>query len=269
MKKRSVFLSFLLVGSLLPGIGSAAPISGLGNGHDHDHGPFETFIDGDLPKAPDFKDLTTAPSIERDVTTKILDESGKQIGSRTFKANTGDSISTKANTGSQKVSVYAVADAQYRAKYSDWQTRIVNIIEQADVTFNRDYDIDFVVQAVGSWTSSGSNASQILQSLQRNFDGRGYKFVTGFTANPNFDAGGIAYVYGNKPNGSAFSVNLDQGTANTAKAATHEYGHNFGLNHDPQGSGIVCLMNYDYSYTVDYFDSAHSNQINRNKVWYR
>ncbi|MFB8736076.1 M12 family metallo-peptidase [Bacillus sp. SL00103] len=41
----------------------------------------------------------------------------------------------------KKVTVYAVADAQYRAKYSDWQTRIVSIIEQADVTFNRDHDV--------------------------------------------------------------------------------------------------------------------------------
>ncbi|MFB8736077.1 hypothetical protein ACEQPO_27810 [Bacillus sp. SL00103] len=55
-----------------------------------------------MPKANDFKDLTSAPPIERDVTTKVLDESGKQVGSRTFKANTGDSISTKASTGSQK-----------------------------------------------------------------------------------------------------------------------------------------------------------------------
>ncbi|MFX0109353.1 zinc-dependent metalloprotease [Bacillus sp. FSL K6-4563] len=270
MKKRSVFLSFLLVGSLLPGVSSAsAPVASAGHGHDHGHAPFETHISEGLPKANDFKDLTKAPPIERDVTTKVLDESGKQVGSRTFKANTGDSISTKASTGSQKVTVYAVADAQYRAKYSDWQTRIVSIIEQADVTFNRDHDVDFVVQAVGSWTSSGSNAEQILSNLSRSFDGRGYDFVTGFTANPNFDAGGIAYVYNSAPRGSAFAVNLDQGTANTAKAATHEYGHNFGLPHDPQGSGIVCLMNYDYSYTVDFFDAAHKNQVNRNKAWYR
>ncbi|MDI5788078.1 hypothetical protein PO124_05230 [Bacillus licheniformis] len=40
------------------------------------------------------------------------------------------------------MSVLAVADAQYRAKYSDWQTRIVQIIEQADVMFNRDHDVD-------------------------------------------------------------------------------------------------------------------------------
>ncbi|MDI6562942.1 peptidase M84, partial [Bacillus altitudinis] len=76
---------------------------------------------------------------EREVTTMMIDESGKQVGSRTFKANTRDSISTKARTGSQKVTVYAVADAKYRAKYSDRQTRIVSIIEKADVTFNRDH----------------------------------------------------------------------------------------------------------------------------------
>lgn len=90
MKKRSVFLSFLLVGSLLPGVSSAsAPVASAGHGHDHGHAPFETHISEGLPKAKDFKDLKTAPPIERDVTTKVLDESGKQVGSRTFKANTG------------------------------------------------------------------------------------------------------------------------------------------------------------------------------------
>lgn len=59
MKKRSVFLSFLLVGSLLPGVSSAsAPVASAGHGHDHGHVPFETHIGEGLPKSNDFKDLT-------------------------------------------------------------------------------------------------------------------------------------------------------------------------------------------------------------------
>ena len=83
---------------MLPGVSSAsAPVASAGHGHDHGHGhaPFETHISEGLPKANDFKDLTKAPPIERDVTTKILDESGKQVGSRTFKANTGDRFQQK------------------------------------------------------------------------------------------------------------------------------------------------------------------------------
>lgn len=268
MKKRSLFLSLLLSVSLIPGVTASAAKTG-GHEHEHDHEARGTYIDS-LPKAKDFKDLKGKVQIERTVNTKILDEKGNVTGTKTFKKNTGKgSFSTQAGTGSQKVSVLAVADAQYRAKYSDWQTRIVQIIEQADVMFNRDHDVDFVVEAVAPWTSSGSNSSQILSNLQSNFSGRSYKFVVGFTANSNFDAGGIAYVYNSKPNGSAFSVNLDQGTANTAKAATHEFSHNFGLNHDAQGSGIRCIMNYDYAYTVDVWDSAHNSQITKNKAWYK
>jgi hypothetical protein len=28
------------------------------------------------------------------------------------------------------------------------------------------------------------------------------------------------------------------------------------------------LMNYDYSYSVDYWHPAHNTQIQNNKVWY-
>ncbi|ATH93611.1 zinc-dependent metalloprotease [Bacillus glycinifermentans] len=268
MKKRSVFFSLLLSAGLIPGLTAGVAKT---DGHDHDHAREAkgTYVES-LPKAESFKDFNGKVQIERTTVTKILDEKGNVTGTKTFKKNTSDGeFSTQASTGAQKVSVLAVADAQYRAKYSDWQTRIVQIVEQADVMFNRDHSIDFVVEAVAPWTSSGSNSSQILSNLQRSFSGRNYKFVVGFTANSNFDAGGIAYVYNSKPNGSAFSVNLDQGTANTAKAATHEFSHNFGLNHDAQGSGIRCIMNYDYAYTVDVWDSAHNSQISRNKAWYQ
>ncbi len=269
MKMRSIAFSVLLTAGIIPGLTSAGNLEA---GHEHHHHAEKaktTYADS-LPKAKDFKDYNGKVQIEQTVDTKILDENGKQVGKKRYKANVReDKASTKAGTGSQKVSVLAVADAEYRAKYSDWQTRIVQIIEQADVAFNRDHDIDFVVQAVQPWTSSGSNSSQILSNLQNSFRSQNYKFVAGFTAKSSFDAGGIAYVYNGKPSGPAFSVNLDQGTANTAKAAQHEFSHNFGLSHDAQGSGIRCIMNYDYSYTVDTWDSAHNRQITTNKAWYR
>ena len=147
MKKRSLFLSLLLSVSLIPGV-TAGPAKTGGHEHEHDHEARGTYIDS-LPKAKDFKDLKGKVQIERTVNTKILDEKGNVTGTKTFKKNTGKgSFSTQAGTGSQKVSVLAVADAQYRAKSSDWQTRIVQIIEQADVMFNRDHDVDFVVEAV-------------------------------------------------------------------------------------------------------------------------
>ncbi|CUX94870.1 zinc-dependent metalloprotease [Bacillus velezensis] len=266
MKISSLVFPVLLAAGLIPGLPSAESHT-----HSHTHAePAKTMYTDPLPKADHFKDLKGPVQVEQTVDTKILDENGKQVGTKRFNANVSqDKASTKASTGSQKVRVLAVADAEYRAKYSDWQTRIVQIVEQADVAFNRDHNIDFVVQAVQAWNSSGSNSSQILSNLQGSFRNQNYHFVVGFTAKSSFDAGGIAYVYNGKPSGPAFSVNLDQGTANTAKAAQHEFSHNFGLQHDAQGSGIRCVMNYDYAYSVDIWDSSHNRQIATNKAWYK
>lgn len=207
--------------------------------------------------------------VETDTTAKILNEKGKVVGKKTFKSNkTSDGSEMKALAATRTVTVLAVADEEYRAAYGDWQSRIQNIIEYADNAFNRDHAIDFQVQALGQWSSQGGNSSQILADLGQDFDGYGYDFVVGFTRDSNFDAGGIAYVYGSAPYGSALSVNLDQGVTNTWHAAQHELSHNFGLSHDPQGSGIQCIMNYDYSYSVDYWEPTHDNQIEQNEYWY-
>ncbi|MDQ0483847.1 zinc-dependent metalloprotease [Guptibacillus hwajinpoensis] len=166
------------------------------------------------------------------------------------------------------VTVLIAADEEYRAAHSDWQTLTQNIVENADNAFTRDHNIDFEIKALGQWSSQGANASEILQDMDRDWNGNGYDFVVGFTKDPNFNSGGIAYVYPRSPNGSAVSVNLDQGATNTWHAAQHEFSHNYGLGHDAQGSGIKCIMNYDYSYSVDYWDQDHDNEIEAHKSWY-
>ncbi|ASB87997.1 zinc-dependent metalloprotease [Bacillus sonorensis] len=266
MKKRSLFFTLLLSASLIPG---AAGVAETG-GHGHPHEAKGIHIEA-LPKPKDgFKDLAGKVHVEKTTKTKVLDEKGNTAGTMTFEKNVNNSkFSTQASTGKQKVSVLAVADKQFRTKYKDWKTRIVQIVEEADEMFNRDHDIDFVVEAVAPWNSSGKNASDILDNLAAKFEGQPYKFVAGFTANDNFEAGGIAFQYPVKPDGPAFSVTLDMGTENSAKAARHEFSHNFGVEHDPQGSGIRCIMNYDYAYTVDVWDEAHNELIEKNKVWYQ
>ncbi len=224
-----------------------------------------------LPKANDnTNERSMKPAkVESSSNAKILNAQGKEVGKRTFKSNTlNDKSMVQAAAATRVVTVLAVADEEYRAQYSDWQTRIQNAVESADNAFYRDHDIDFQVHALGNWYSQGSNASQILSDLSNDWSGYSYDFVVGFTRDANFDAGGIAYVYSSAPSGSAFSVNLDQGTTNTWHAAQHEFSHNFGLGHDPQGSGIRCIMNYDYSYSVDYWDQDHDNQIEQNEYWY-
>ncbi|PAE15853.1 peptidase M84 [Virgibacillus sp. 7505] len=265
MKKKSILAGALLITSLL----SVPSVSLADEVHDHGHNHETVGFDhiGDkLPKAGDFKDLESAPSIEQSTDVVEFNSKGKEVEKHRTESNTGGfSI---ADTGSQKVTVLAVADEEYRAAYPDWQQRIISIVEQADNAFNRDHDVDYVVEAVGQWSSSGSNSSALLQDLQRDWDGRGYDFVAGFTRDSRFDAGGIAYVYSGAPSGSAISVNLDQGTRNTAYAAQHEFTHNYGIGHDAQGSGIRCIMNYDYSYTVDYWDEGHDRVLSQNKFWY-
>lgn len=166
------------------------------------------------------------------------------------------------------VTVIVAADEEYRAAHSDWQTLTQNIIENADNGFTRDHDIDFQVKTFAQWSSQGANASEILQDLDQDWNGNGEDFLVGFTRDSNFNSGGIAYVYSNDPYQSAVSVNLDQGAENTWHAAQHEFSHNYGLGHDPQGSGIKCIMNYDYSYSVDYWHQEHDDQIEANKAWY-
>ncbi|WLD94696.1 zinc-dependent metalloprotease [Alkalihalobacillus sp. AL-G] len=224
-----------------------------------------------LPKAKTkLKENSKKPAVvESDTTAKILNEKGNVVGKRTFKSNKTDDADSQASIAATRtVTVLAVADEEYRSAYGDWQTRIQNIVEYADNAFNRDHAIDFQVHALAAWSSQGGNSSQILQDLGRDFDGLGYDFVVGFTRDSAFDAGGIAYVYGSAPYGSALSVNLDQGVTNTWHASQHEFSHNFGLGHDPQGSGIRCIMNYDYSYSVDYWHPEHDSQIEQNEYWY-
>lgn len=164
------------------------------------------------------------------------------------------------------VPVYAVADEEYRAKYSNWQSRLNQIIETADNAYWRDFRINWVIQGYYSWTSNGNNASQILSDLASDGSGLPDGLVMAFSADPRFNAGGIAYVYPSNP-GTGFSVCLDQGISSTISALRHEIGHNYGCFHD--FDPVVCLMNYTYSYQIDYFDPSHDNLIESHDLWFQ
>ena len=164
------------------------------------------------------------------------------------------------------VPVYAVADEEYRAKYSNWTSRLYQIIETADNAYWRDFSINWVIQGYYSWTSNGNNASQILSDLANDGSGLPDGLVIAFSDDSNFNAGGIAYVYSGNP-GTGFSVCLDQGISSTTYALRHEIGHNYGCFHD--FDPVVCLMNYTYSYSIDYFDSSHDSLIQSHDHWFR
>ncbi len=163
------------------------------------------------------------------------------------------------------VPVYAIADEEYRASYSNWQNKLYNIIETADNAYYRDFGINWVIQGYYSWTSNGNNASAILSDLASDGAGLPRGLAMGFTDDSKFNAGGIAYVYSSDP-GTGYSVCLDQGNTSTTSALRHEIGHNYGASHD--FDPVVCLMNYTYSYSIDYFDSAHDSLISGRTGWF-
>ncbi|GGJ54797.1 zinc-dependent metalloprotease [Virgibacillus salexigens] len=259
----SIALAFSILSSPITVLGSASSV------HHHNHTESTMYMNA-LPKAKENTPDEGPAKIEK--STKVIEfgENGEIKDITSTEKTVSPSISKRSGVqpqASRTVTVLAVADEEYRTAYSDWQNRVQQIVENADDAFIRDHEIDFQVQAVASWTSQGANSGQILADLSVDHPGQNYDFVVGFTNDVNFDAGGIAYVYNTDP-GTAFSVNLDQGITNTSKAAQHEFSHNYGLGHDPQGSGIQCIMNYDYAYSVDYWDPAHNNQIANNKYWY-
>lgn len=163
------------------------------------------------------------------------------------------------------IPVYAIADEEYRAQYSNWQSNLNQIIETADNAYYRDFGINWVIQGYYSWTSNGSSSSAILADLASDGSGLPDGLAMGFTRDSSFTAGGIAYVYSFNP-GTGFSVCKDQGISSTTYALRHEAGHNYGASHD--FDPVVCLMNYTYSYSIDYFDSAHNNMINSRTNWF-
>jgi hypothetical protein len=257
---------------------------------------------GSLPKAKTKgqENFDQPAEVEETTIAEVFNKDKKKIGEKKFNKN-ADKVKNKENKNEKKnkkseeelcvlfcggggdpgdgdggtdpgaakvVTVFIAADEEYRAAHSDWQTLTQNIVENADNGFQRDHNVDFQVKALGEWSSQGANASEILQDLDRDWNGTGHDFLVGFTRDSNFNAGGIAYVYSSSPYNSAVSVNLDQGATNTWHAAQHEFSHNYGLGHDPQGSGIKCIMNYDYSYSVDYWDQDHDNEIQAHKGWY-
>ncbi len=168
-------------------------------------------------------------------------------------------------TSTVHIPVYAVADEEYRATYPDWTSRLFQIIETADNSYYRDFQINWVIQGYYAWTSNGGSKEWILIDLYNDFQWLGDGLVIAVTRDPNFNTGGLAMR--NDTNvGKGFSVSSDQGTSGTISAVRHEVGHNYGPA-DEYGSQ-VCVMNYNYAYSIDYFDSHHHGMIYSRRHWF-
>ncbi len=164
------------------------------------------------------------------------------------------------------IPVYAVADEEYRSGHANWTSDVYQIIETADNAYYRDFAINWVIQGYYNWSSQGGDAENILYDLENDAASLGPGLVMGFTDDSNFDAGGIAFVYPSNP-GTGYSVCLDQGSSSTVFALRHEIGHNFGASHD--FGAVVCMMNYTYAYSVDYFDATHAALVASHDHWFQ
>ncbi|WP_128896740.1 M12 family metallo-peptidase [Longirhabdus pacifica] len=256
---------------------------GATTNHDHEH-DHEMEGNAEIHMLP--KDISISPedfivedaTVERTTVATLHKEDGTKES--VFLSADAPSLSiTSANNsfglnavetgdkGTHVVNVLIAADEEYRARHRDWVDYTKNIVERMDDTFNRDFDIDFNIVSYVEWASEGTDAGSILYDLRGDHGSSQYDFVMGFSADRKFNAGGVAYVYRSAPS-VAISVMLDQSYSATWHAAIHEIGHNYGLSHIPQGSGIKGIMNYDYSYSVDYFSPDHTQDILNRKWWY-
>ncbi|PEF69128.1 M12 family metallo-peptidase [Bacillus cereus] len=166
------------------------------------------------------------------------------------------------------VTILIAADEEYRAAHPDWKTITAQIVKKAGNSFLTRHNINFVVTGYTNWHSDGTDSGPILADLNADWQNNTtYDFVIGFTKDSHFTAGGMAYVYSSAPQ-SGISVVLDQGPNATPYALQHEISHNYGLSHDASGSGIKCMMNYDYVYSVNYWDAAHDALIESHRNWY-
>lgn len=166
------------------------------------------------------------------------------------------------------VDVYVVADQTFTPANPNWSGSggtLYNVVETADNAYYRDYRINWVIKGYYTWTSSNNGTSNILAGLASAGSGLPDGLCMGWTRQSSFTAGGVAYVYTSNP-GTGFSVCKDQGQSANISALRHEIGHNYGCSHD--FDPVVCLMNYTYSYQIDYFDNAHDNTINSHSGWF-
>lgn len=219
------------------------------------------------------------PIIERSSTATVYDENGNIVDVHNIEKNTlgseEKSFSTLASSG-RLCRILVVVDEEYRAAHSDWMTKTANIVEGADDAFNRDFGIDFTVTEYRYWTSSGSNAYQILDNLIANYSSNSYDFVIGFTAEKNFKDEFTIQLSGtaqknitSNPVYGTYAVNWDQNNYYSDwHSLQHEISHLYSLEHDFNGPSPICIMNYGTMYNTSSWDSAHFNQLAVRVGWY-
>lgn len=205
--------------------------------------------------------------VEQNSEATVFDEELNPID----EVNTPKNITTQPTTRATDITatVMAVADEEFRAAHPfDWKKIIEESLEKADNPFQQQHQIDLQIAAYGEWQSEGTDGPSLVQDLDKDWNTGEYDFVIGFTKDPHFTDGGLAYQYTEKPEKSAVSLVKDMAPQYLPHVLQHEISHNYNLSHDEKGSGIRCIMNYDYTYQTTEWHPEHNEILAKNRTWY-
>jgi len=213
-------------------------------------------------------DSDTEVRIERSSVAPVYDENGTVIDTVNIMKNVNEK-NTNSRSAGKLVTVLVAVDEEYRNKHTNWQSLVAGVVEGADDAFNSEFNIDFTITGYRYWSSTGSDASQLLTNLKGSGN-EPYDFVIGFTAEPDFfgDSGylaGLTVTQYSAPSTAVYIAMYDQSIpSDNWHALQHEVSHNYSLQHDSQ----MCIMNYNTMYATNSWDAAHRSQIAARVNWY-
>lgn len=217
---------------------------------------------------PNASKIKTDPIIERIANSQVVNSDGKVIDTVSVAKNNPEGTIGTMAIGARIATVAVAADEEYRNADANWISTTGGLVEEMDDAFNRDHAIDLDVKIYIAWSSQGSNPQALIDDLKVDWASKySYDFLIGFSKDPGISTvGGIATQYTSNPSTMASSVlKGSQSYSGVWHAGQHELSHNYGLGHD---TGEVCIMNYNYIYDVDYWDSTHDALIEKNEIWY-
>lgn len=155
-----------------------------------------------------------------------------------------DSDNHTALSSLEVVTVYAVADEEYRSRFfGRWRTKMIADIGRAGLRFLLFTGTSIVVRSVGTWESNDAchDAHELIDEVRWEVDKGGCDVVVAFTGQHlNDNIAGVAECPGDDVLCSTISnVFIDN-------LIQHEMSHLFGCRDHVPGWGTPCVMSYAY-----------------------
>lgn len=173
--------------------------------------------------------------------------------SSTLQVDTSTDMSiTTTTTTSQSVTVWIVADEEFRNYYGPiWQDVAYQIIESSDDAFNRDHSINFQVAKYSEWSSPDDlyYSWDLMNSAQAHYgfdtDNQGYDMMAIFTNQETSDRGCAESL------GDAWIAKTQYDASWNWHLAQHEASHNYGCPDHGYAGPTDCIMTYSTMMWVD------------------